>query len=197
MTHLSPAEFVDLVEGTLAAARAGHVARCERCRAEAAAARDALEVARQADVPEPSPLFWDHFSARVRAGIDAEPIPVRRWTWVRWPVPVLGGVVAILVAAVTIPTWRGLENSEPGRPPDPVASLEELHADLLVSDDTVGDDPWDLVVSLARGLAWDEAMEAVMAVRPGTADGALLLLSAEERTALVGLLRAELPDVEG
>ncbi len=49
--------------------RAAHLETCAACREQAAAlARDARATRRAVDVPEPSPLFWEHFSARVRDG---------------------------------------------------------------------------------------------------------------------------------
>ena len=55
----------------------------------ARAARDDGGVA-EVEVPEPSPLFWDHLSARVRDAVAAE--PARRWwsgvrSWPRWLMP--------------------------------------------------------------------------------------------------------------
>ena len=74
MSHLSPSEFVDLAEHALEPGRAAHAAACDACRAQAAIVRDALRMTAAVDaVPEPSPLFWEHFSARVREGIDAAP----------------------------------------------------------------------------------------------------------------------------
>src|SRR5438128_377674 len=74
MSHLSPSEFVDHAEGTLDAARAGHLDTCDRCQSQASSVGDALRAAAAGDpVPEPSPLFWDHLSARVREAVAAEP----------------------------------------------------------------------------------------------------------------------------
>src|SRR5437763_1048792 len=72
MTHLSDAEFVDLVEETLDPRRASHVETCASCRGQAVALRAMLRQTADVDLPEPSPLFWEHLSNRVRAGMAAE-----------------------------------------------------------------------------------------------------------------------------
>src|SRR5689334_13377184 len=53
---------------------------------------------REVDVPEPSPLFWDHLSQRVRTAVASEPVPQPRWAvnWI-W----LGGIIATLAVLVT------------------------------------------------------------------------------------------------
>ncbi len=65
MTHLTSDELIDAVEGMLAAERQRHLATCEQCRHEIAGLSSVLNEAKQASAPEPSPLFWPHFSERV------------------------------------------------------------------------------------------------------------------------------------
>src|SRR6187455_2911243 len=83
MNHLSPSEFVDFVEGTLDAARGSHAERCESCRRSGEELRRVFESsAARGDVPEPSPLFWEHFSARVRGAVAQETVSAPGWmTW--------------------------------------------------------------------------------------------------------------------
>ncbi|MCC7177846.1 MAG: hypothetical protein IT177_05580 [Acidobacteria bacterium] len=69
MKHLTPDELIDAAEGTLDVERQHHVDTCEACRGEAEALRALLREATGMRLPEPSPLFWDHFSARVRAAV--------------------------------------------------------------------------------------------------------------------------------
>src|SRR5437867_2824093 len=73
MKHLSAEEFVDAAEGTLAAVRAAHLRTCEACRTQADSLGALLRDTAAIDVPDPSPLFWDHFSARVRERIAGQP----------------------------------------------------------------------------------------------------------------------------
>ena len=71
MTHLTPDELIDAVEGTLGGRSAGTPRRrATRAGASWPSLSARLGDAKQASVPEPSPLFWQHFSERVRTAID-------------------------------------------------------------------------------------------------------------------------------
>src|SRR4051812_50102911 len=72
MRHLSAAELVDYAEDALDVARAAHLDVCAVCRRRGDELRASLQQLSsvKSDVPEPSPLFWDHLSARVQHGID-------------------------------------------------------------------------------------------------------------------------------
>ena len=86
MKHLSASEFVDHAEGRLSGARASHV---DGCRAIAAAA--------DADVPEPSPLFWQRFPERVHEAIRGQTPAALSW----WRHPAFTiACTAILVVTV-------------------------------------------------------------------------------------------------
>ena len=109
MSHLSPAEFVDLAEGTLDARRAAHAGTCDACRAQAAVVRDALQMTGAADdVPEPSPLFWDQLSARVRETVAREPRSSWQFGWrgVQPDAAMLAIAAAIIAVLVVIPGVR-------------------------------------------------------------------------------------------
>jgi hypothetical protein len=69
MYHLTPEELLDLAEATrpeVSSKSMSHLAACAVCRDQLADLRAALELVDPADVhvPEPSPLFWEHFSTR-------------------------------------------------------------------------------------------------------------------------------------
>ena len=72
MTHLTPDELIDAMEGLLAADRQAHLATCDECQGQLAGLSMALGDAKDAGVPEPSPLFWQHFSERVSTAIDQD-----------------------------------------------------------------------------------------------------------------------------
>lgn len=200
--HLSRDEIVGLVDrGDWGHP---HLAACERCRRDVEELRAMVEELRGVPVPEPSPLFWDHLTRRVREAIEAEPPPrddLRRRWWALMPATV---VVAVAVGVL----WWTL-------PPRPAAgpSLETSAAVTLEglppgwdTDDApaVEDDSWDVVLALAEDVAWDNGGEAApaaddavgmgaewsMALAPSSLDRALLALSDEER-ALVQALVAE------
>src|SRR6476469_3139983 len=70
--HLNTDELVDIAEGTRTEAAAPHLASCEPCRAQLCELRAMIAAAKDVDVPEPSPLFWDHLSARVSEAVAAD-----------------------------------------------------------------------------------------------------------------------------
>ena len=59
--HVKPDELVDIAEGTRAESSAPHLATCDDCRRQLADVRTMMSAAAEVEVPEPSPLFWDHF----------------------------------------------------------------------------------------------------------------------------------------
>ena len=115
-THLTDSELVDLAEDTLDPRRAAHVETCEGCRAQGTALRVLLRDTAGVAVPEPSPLFWDHLSARVREGVAAESSPRRSaWEWsnlVRGFVPLAAAAAVIVVVISGVWLLRGVRSSE-------------------------------------------------------------------------------------
>src|SRR5258706_6308120 len=112
MSHLSPDVLLDLAEGLQPEEREPHLGVCEICRREVADLRRTLATAASAEVPEPSPLFWDHLSARVKTAIERgeepEPSP---WTLAAWSWRLAAGVstaVVVLAGRVALPTPPGL-----------------------------------------------------------------------------------------
>ena len=77
MSHLSRDERLLALEGGLEAPRQAHLASCRSCRTDVDALGRVLARVRAVDVPEPSPLFWDHLAARVGDAIAREPAPGR------------------------------------------------------------------------------------------------------------------------
>src|SRR5215471_4709679 len=111
MAHLKPARLVDLAEGVEAEQSVPHLAECDTCRralAELRATMAAIETPRGPGsdvVPEPSPLFWDHLSARVHDAVAEEGRPARvrwldRWLRPRVIAPVLAGALALVIVAL-------------------------------------------------------------------------------------------------
>ena len=78
MRHLTPGDLVDLAEGVRDVRSAPHLAACDVCQRQLADLRAAMAgISSGGDIPEPSPLFWDHLSARVRDGVRNEDAPAR------------------------------------------------------------------------------------------------------------------------
>jgi hypothetical protein len=181
MKHLTPDELIDRLDKSPNADAHRHLDTCASCRAQFEELSMALESTGDADVPEPSPLFWDHFSARVRAAVDAESVPAREWPrWLRLPVlaPIAGLAILIAALAATLPRTTG---------PLPVEVAESASTDILLSEDG-----WTLVADAVGDLDWDTATEAGLMVEPGAVDRVVMELNAEEQRELTALLQAEL-----
>ncbi len=185
MSHLTPEELLDLAEGARDEASAPHLTRCESCRGQLADLRAVMAAAADIDVPEPSPLFWEHLSARVHEAIAADAAPGVSWIerWFSWKiaVPAAACVVALLAVAV-------MRHALP-------ASETTVGQSQQTSDELVrpADDPsWSLMTDLAGDLDWDAAVEAGLTTPAGGVDRAVFDLSADERRALRRLLQVEL-----
>lgn len=205
MSHLSPAEFVDFAEGTLGSERARHLETCGVCRAQAATVRDVLRATGGSDVvPEPSPLFWDHLSARIRAAVAAErPRSAFGFGMLRLQPIVLATaalviLVAVLSAAMLTRGWR--QEALPERiatmasnsavvPSDTTAIPEP---DVKDPDVKENDEVWAVLTAAAADLQLDEARAAGIAVQPATIDHAVQRLTAAELAELGRLLQSEL-----
>jgi hypothetical protein len=190
-THLSDSEFVDFAERRLGADRSAHLDDCPRCRAEAEEIRLTLEGAAAVDVPEPSPLFWDHLSARVREELASAPAP-HRSPW-RRPIAALAWATAIaLVAVITV---RQLPRPiSPSPPPSPVGGHAAIGspAEEPPIDVPPNDAAWALLGAAASHMELDEAHAAGLTVRPSAVDKGVLDLNPAEQDALAHLLQDEL-----
>jgi hypothetical protein len=197
MTHLSETEFVDLAADALDPRRAAHVETCASCRDRSDALRAMLREVSSVVVPEPSPLFWEHMSARVREGVAAAPVPARLgWRW-----PALRGLVPIgAAAAVAVAIISGalmLRTARDGRSPsavvtDHAAATAAPDAAPAATPDPDNAEVWDVLTSAASTIRFDEAHAAGMHVHPAAIDHAVQDLSAAERNELGRLLQSEL-----
>ena len=200
MTHLTDTEIVDFLEDVLPRARVAHLEACAPCRQKAHDARDAMTRAIEADIPEPSPLFWERFSERVHDEIRvaaAAPAGWRRWTnhGLRWALS--GAIVVALLAGaawrVTAPTLR--HNVVPAQSPGPSpAGSGQARANDDAIDDGLNadaDQAWAVVRTLADEVTWSDAVEVGLAARPDAAERAARTLTSDERSELLRLLEAE------
>src|SRR5579871_7043009 len=79
MAHLTPEQFVDIAEGTVAEGDVSHLSACAVCGRQLAEMRALMAEAADVEVPEPSPLYWDRLSARVRDAVAHEAERPRSW----------------------------------------------------------------------------------------------------------------------
>jgi hypothetical protein len=183
MTHLTADELIDAVDAALSPARRAHLDTCDRCRREAIALHAALSEVRAADVPEPSPLFWDHFSARVTTAIaEAELPPARRWFHWHVLAPLAGLALLVMALVSSVPSRPGPGDTLTGVTAQ--ATIEEAGADIEAE--------WTLLADLFSEYDVDSAREAGIVAGPGAADQAVLQLTLGEQQELMRLLREEL-----
>ncbi len=118
--HLSEERLLDVVEGAAAEDARAHVAACPACRRRVDEAALGLALAHEAEVPEPTPLYWEAFRRQVGRRILSED----RTSW-RWRlVPLLAAAAALIVIvpslkapaggslAPVVPAWSALPPAE-------------------------------------------------------------------------------------
>ena len=190
MRHLTSDQLVDLAEGVSTEPSMPHLQSCDGCRAKLAELRGILSAAAEVDIPDPSPLFWDHFSARVHEAVEAERAngTSRLRHWLAWPgVPLWAGSLAVVVLAVVIMTRGSVSETTAPRGSDEVIAESAPEAPVLADDASLS-----LVADLVTGLDWDAALEAGLRSEPGITDDVVTQLSDDERRELQQLLRMEL-----
>lgn len=183
--HLRADELVELAEGARPDAAAPHLAECARCRADLAALRATLSEVANLEVPEPSPLFWDHLSRRVHDAVAAERGPRRRAfaAWFRGARAFQVGLVAVATVLLVVFASRPAPIERPSRQM-PVAT------DLLSDAAIENDPPLALVASLASTFSPD-AVDAGLGGL-GTAEHAVTHMNGAELRELHRLLQEEL-----
>lgn len=172
--HLSETALLEVLEGTASPEARAHAEACSRCRGQVEEAREALAlVSAAADVPEPSPLYWESMRREV-ARRSAAP----RRAWLPFLLPI--AAAAALVMAVPATTWRLA-------PASPVASVSPtLPAWSALPAD---EDDADLAVLAAMARSQPEAVLAAFADTSSPREE-LYSMSAEDAQALVDALRA-------
>jgi hypothetical protein len=194
--HLNPEELVDIAEGTRPEASAPHLARCEPCRAQLQDLRAMMSAAEDVDVPEPSPLFWDHLSSRVKKAVAAEAAPRRSWlAALVWKRGLLDPMLAVGAAGLLIAVVLGSRATPPVAKAPAAASsmaLESAAPRELLGDSAVDNDAsLALVASLTDDADLETAREAGLVPR-GSAEHAVTHMSDAELRELRRLLTEEL-----
>jgi predicted anti-sigma-YlaC factor YlaD len=193
MRHLTESDLLDLAEGAEPEASAGHLASCEACRRQLMDLRAALTAAAAVDVPEPSPLFWEHLSARVHEAVQAEGQSSAPWLswWPSWRAIVPIGALAMLALAAALMVRPAHESSIAAN----VAAGTEITDTAADAGDLaqMADDPsLTLLGDLTSDLDWDGASEAGLAPGTDAVDEVVTSLSSGERRELHRLLQEAL-----
>jgi hypothetical protein len=198
MSHLTRDERLLALDQALEPLRRAHLDACLACRSDVEALASVVDRVKAVDVPEPSPLFWDHLAARVGEAIAREPVPERPRWWA--PRPIRGVAVAALVLVALAAGLRL-------RPPAPAAvatdarsPVDRVEAPVAPGghavadgdapgemDDAMSDDAgWQLIAAMADGADLDTFATA------GGSELSIAGLSADERAALARELEAML-----
>ncbi len=190
MRHLEDTEIVDLMDGALAPSLAEHVDECDACRERLAALRGTLGEVGLDQAHEPSPLFWNHFAARVSEAVDREP-PVAAapagMQWMRNPAAAWAASASIAVLLMVTALWRATLHAPV---PDPVRVPTAAVA--TVPDNLETDRAWAVVRTATDDLAWEDVVAAGIAPRPGSVEGAVPDLTVDERAELARLIESEM-----
>jgi hypothetical protein len=207
MRHLSRDEMLAALDSASRAqgdlARSAHLSSCDICRERVNALQEVIARISHVEVPEPSPLFWDHLSERVREAVTVEhasrPSRLAAFAWIRRGsgTPSRSTWAASLVAVVAVVAVALVITQRTGQPIPQSINAEMAPADFTSSDlsalGSAQDDPtWALMGDLASQVEWDSASEAGFVVTPGSAERALGGMSREEQQTVVELLEQEI-----
>jgi len=186
--HLSPEEFIDVIDGTRSEPSLAHLQSCSVCRDRIADLRATLTAAADASIAAPSPLFWDQFSQRLHDAVAMEPVRGGSRSWFGgFGVPLAAGaaVAALILAVSTARLIAPHPNLSPPQLAFVAAPPEPQEA---------GDPSLELMADLAGGMVdWDAVEEAEFTAR-GTADHVVTHLTEAELLELRRLLQEELAD---
>jgi hypothetical protein len=209
VTHLDADQLVDLAEGARPESSAPHLAVCEQCRRQVGELRAMMSAAADVDVPEPSPLFWDHLSQRVHdaVAVDAAAARLSRprsilsgWLGLRlsgWlGLRAMSAAAVLVVASLVLAVMFESRVMAPHRmplPPGAVAAVFQAAPppDLLSDSPVENDASLSVVAGLAAELDAEAANEAGLAT-VGSADHAVTHMNAGELRELQRLLKVEL-----
>ncbi len=134
-------------------------------------------------LPEPSPLFWEHFSRRVREATASERVPAREawWQGLWRPLVALGAVAAAVALAVML---RGGLAAPP-------AAVESAQVVASAGEPAVSDDTVDVVTAAVGDLSFDELRAADLVPSRGAVDLAVSSLTEAQQRELMRLVREE------
>ena len=202
--HLTLEELIDLAEGARAEAAAPHLQSCEVCRHQLAALRATMSAAAEIVVPEPSPLFWDHLSQRVREAVGGEEAPASRfpgWGWAlggSWRAWAIAGVAAAVIISIYVTAPRTLPRSStfsstPSSTPSSGARSAAAVSSAPLAPFGAADDPsLALFADLTEQIDPQAITETGWSSHVGAVDEVVASLTADERLELQRLFKEEL-----
>lgn len=179
--HLRPEDFVDVLDNMAQAPAREHLAACAECREQLDELRDMMRESADVEAPSPSPLFWEHFSDRVRQSTQTLPTRAPWWESLWRPAAVFAAAAVVILAVALRP------HAPAPIGPGPQATDVPAVAKLELPDDG----SWGLVVAIASEYQYADVREAVEPVS-GTADAMIEDLTPAQRAALARLLEKQM-----
>jgi hypothetical protein len=128
--HVSDPDLADVAFGAGKDADRDHAEGCAACSSRLEELREGLALARRAEVPEPSPLYWETLRRNVSRRIAEEPRPLAVWGRL---LPL--AAAALVVVAVALSGGRALHPTREAAPALPAWSAlppEEEDPGLVV-----------------------------------------------------------------
>jgi len=176
VSHVPEQRLLDVLEGRGETDRA-HVDACAQCRARLAEAQAGLALAAGAEVPEPSPLYWESLRRQVSRRVDEE----RERQPAFWRRISLGPALAAAAVLAGIVTFLPVARRHP-------APLPERPLPAWSALPPAGEDE---SLDVLRAVAPDVADASVPAACAGVAE-CMIDLSDEESQVLADRLRREI-----
>jgi hypothetical protein len=198
MAHLDETQLLDALDGGPDEAAAAHIASCASCAGRVGELHFVLQSMRAsgaADVPEPSPLFWEHFPARVSRAIDAKPerpawFGAYGWLW--------GSAAAVAVMLVLLALPPGRETGAPAPAANgggtPIITSSERVPSIpegIEDSESLDDEAWAMVRAVAEETNYDDVDESGLAPRAGALERAAMELTEDERAELGRLMEQD------
>ncbi len=147
--HPSEESRLAVAEGGGGEADRAHVAACPECAAQVEAARAGLALARRAEVPEPSPLYWRAMRRGIGRRIEEDHARARWWAWLAPLAATAAAVVVVALAsgrapapaarpAPVLPAWSALPPVEEDASLEVLEGVAVADAGLEALDEEVG-----------------------------------------------------------
>lgn len=189
MGHLTPEQFVDAAERRRAFS---HLESCATCRRQVAELGETMLAALDVEAPEPSPLFWAHFSNRVQKAVAAEKIDRDPWWRLRSPgrVAVVAAALAVVVIAAALSLRSPHTPVERRSGAAGTATAANASAETSAAADQEA--AFQLIADLSSDLDWDTARAAGLMPDAGWVETVVTELNETERAALERLLHEEI-----
>ena len=197
MKHLTDTELLEAIDSPQPPEAHGrHLEECAACRGKADDLTAVRALAAEDRMPEPSPLFWNHFAARVADAVRTESVhpstprlfPGLQRPPAAWAVAAAGALLVILTVV-----WRATLHAPATPETVPATTVNTMYAvHGSLADDPDADERWAVVRAAAEDLAWEDVHGAGISAVPGSAEGVALELTADERRELVRLLDQEM-----